>query len=54
MNLRIIVEVPTKLSKDQKRAIENLDENIEMKQYERMKRYSDHVEALYGEKPFKN
>lgn len=50
--LRIIVEVPTKLSKDQKKSIENLDEEIELKQYDNMKRYSDNVEALYGQKPF--
>ena len=51
--LRVIVEVPTKLSKDQKREIEKLDKSLELKQCERMKRYSDGVEALYGEKPFK-
>jgi molecular chaperone DnaJ len=51
--LRVIVEVPTKLSKDQKREIEKLDKSLELKQCEKMKRYSDGVEALYGEKPFK-
>ena len=51
--LRVIVEVPTKLSKDQKREIEKLDKSLDLKQCERMKRYSDGVEALYGEKPFK-
>lgn len=51
--LRVIVEVPTKLSKDQKREIEKLDKSLDLKQCERMKRYSDGVESLYGEKPFK-
>ena len=50
--LRVIVEVPSKLSKEQRREIERLDSEIELKQYEKMKRYSDNVEALYGEKPF--
>ena len=50
--LRIVVEVPTKLSKDQKKALENLDESIELKQHEKMKRYSDTMQSLYGEKPF--
>ena len=50
--LRVLVEVPTKLSRDQKKAIEKMDEGIELKQCERMKKYSDNVEALYGEKPF--
>ena len=50
--LRVIVEVPTKLSREQKKEIEKLDSGIELKQQERMKKYSDNVEALYGEKPF--
>ncbi len=51
--LRVIVEVPTKLSKDQKKEIEKLDSSFDLKQFERMKKYSDGVEALYGTKPFK-
>ena len=50
--LRVLVEVPTKLSKDQKKAIEKLDSEIELKQQERMKKYSDNVQSLYGQKPF--
>lgn len=50
--LRLIVEVPTKLTKEQKKALEGLDETLDLKQYDRMKRYSDNVEALYGEKPY--
>ena len=50
--LRVLVEVPTRLSRDQKREIERLDADFELKQCERMKKYSDNVEALYGTKPF--
>jgi len=50
--LRVIVEIPTKLSKDQKKDLENFDSELELKQYEKMRRYSDNVEALYGQKPF--
>lgn len=50
--LRVIVEVPTKLSKEQKKALEGLDETLDLKQHDRMKRYSDNMEALYGEKPY--
>ena len=50
--LRVLVEVPTKLSKDQKKEIEKLDGDIELKQYEKMKKYADNVESLYGTKPF--
>jgi hypothetical protein len=35
------------------REIEALYEDVELKQYDKMKRYSDNVEALYGEKPYK-
>ena len=50
--LHVLVEVPTKLSREQKKEIEKLEQDIELKQCERMKKYSDNVEALYGEKPF--
>ena len=50
--LRVLVEVPTKLSKDQKKEIEKLDGDIELKQYEKMRKYADNVESLYGTKPF--
>lgn len=50
--IRVIVEIPTKLSKDQKKEIERLDAELELKQCDRMRRYSDNVESLYGEKPY--
>ncbi len=51
--IRVIVEVPTKLSKDQKKQIEKMDNEIDLKQCERMRKYADNVGALYGEKPYK-
>lgn len=50
--IRVIVEIPTKLSKDQRKEIESMDETLELKQCDRMRRYADNVEALYGEKPY--
>ncbi len=50
--IRVIVEVPTKLSKEQKKGLEEWDESVELKSHERMKRYSDGVESLYGSKPY--
>ena len=50
--LRVQVEVPTKLSRDQKRAIEQMDGSIDLRQYEKMKKYSDNVESFYGKKPY--
>jgi len=51
--LRVIVEVPTKLSKSQKKELEAFDDEMELKQCDRMRRYADHMESLYGEKVFK-
>ncbi len=51
--LRVLVEVPTKLTKEQKKSLEKLDGEIELKQYEKAKRYADNVEALYGDKAYK-
>ena len=51
--VRVIVEIPTKLSKEQKRELESFDGELELKQYDKMRRYSDNIGALYGEKPYK-
>ncbi len=50
--IRVIVEVPTRLSRSQRKEIEQMESEIELKQYDRMKRYSDNVESLYGKKPY--
>ncbi len=50
--IKILVEVPTKLSKEQRKDIEKLDKDVDLKQCERMKKYADNVETLYGKKPF--
>ncbi len=50
--VKVLVEVPTKLSKEQKREIEALDSKIELKQCERMKKYTDNVQSLYGKNPY--
>ena len=50
--LRVIVEIPTKLSKEQKRELENWDGEIDLKQYDKLRRYADNVGALYGENPY--
>ncbi len=51
--IRVIVETPTKLSKDQKKELERLDDEMELKQYDKMRRYADNLEALYGVKTSK-
>lgn len=50
--VRVIVEVPTRLSRSQRKDLEAWDEEVELKQYEKMKRFSDNVESLYGDNPY--
>ena len=38
---------------EQKKQIEKMDNEIDLKQCERMKKYADNVGALYGDKPYK-
>ncbi len=51
--LRVFVEVPTKLSKEQKRALLEATDGYELKQFERSKRYADDLSALYGKDAYK-
>ncbi len=50
--IRVIVEVPTKLTRSQRKEIEQMDGELDLKQCDRMKRYSDNVETLYGKNPY--
>ena len=50
--VKVLVEVPVKLSREQRKKIEELDDDIDLKQQDRMRRYHDNVEALYGDKPY--
>ena len=50
--IRVIVEIPTKITREQKKALDRLESEMELKQYDRMRKYQDNVEALYGEKPY--
>ncbi len=46
------VETPTKLSRDQKKSIQKLFDDIELKQHAKMNDYKKNVESLYGENPY--
>ena len=48
----VFVEVPTRLSKEQKRDLEKWEASVELKQCEKMKKYATNVESLYGAKPY--
>lgn len=46
------IEVPTKLSRDQKNKLNDLDDGLELKQYSAMRQYRDNIETLYGKNPY--
>ncbi len=52
--IEVVVEVPSKLSKSQKKALEQFDKDFELKQCQKMKQYKDNMEAMYGADPYKN
>ena len=50
--LRVFVEVPSKLSKEQKKKLEDAAKSFEIKQFDKSKKFADNVSALYGKDPF--
>lgn len=50
--IETVVEIPTKLSKAQKSALNDLDDNTEIKQCPKMKQYSDNIQSMYGKDPY--
>ncbi len=50
--LRVIVEVPTKLSRDQRKEMENAVKNFDIRQYDKAKKFSDAMDALYNVTPY--
>ncbi len=50
--LCVFVEVPTKLSKEQKRVLEEAN-SFDLKQYDKAKKYSDNLSALYGKEAYR-
>ena len=52
--ITVVVEVPTKLSREQRKALEKFDEHTEIKQGPQMKQYKDNMESMYGKNPYSN
>ena len=50
--IRVIVEVPSKLSREQRKELEKWEAGMELKQYEKMRKYANSVESLYGDQPY--
>ncbi len=52
--ISIIVEVPTKLTKEQKRLLESFEKTNDIKHNQQMKNYKDNMEKMYGVNPYDN
>ena len=48
------VEVPTRLTKAQRKALLEFDEQTEIKQTPLMREFKDNVESMYGENPYED
>lgn len=46
------VEIPSRLTKTQKKALEDFDTEFDVKQCSKMKAYKDNVESMYGKNPY--
>ena len=54
MYLTVTVEVPTKLSREQKRAVEQMDSGMDIRQTSKMRAFRDNMQAMYGVDPYQN
>ncbi len=52
LHVIVNIEVPTKLTKAQRQRLMDFDSDMEVKQYDKMKKFSDNVKSLYGEDPY--
>ncbi len=50
--IEVIVEVPSKLSREQKKILEQLEDATDIKQCSQMKQYKDNIESMYGKNPY--
>ncbi|MBR5899835.1 MAG: molecular chaperone DnaJ [Clostridia bacterium] len=50
----VTVEVPTKISRAGRHALEQFKKETDIKQHPQMKQYKDNVEKMYGENPYEN
>ncbi len=50
--IEVVVEVPSKLSREQKKLIESFDEGFDFKQCPQMKSYRDNIQSMYGKDPY--
>jgi DnaJ-class molecular chaperone len=48
----VTVEVPTKISREQRKILESFEKETEIKSCPQMKEYKDKVEMMYGKNPY--
>ena len=48
----VTVEVPSRISREQKKLLEQLEEQTDIKQTPQMRQYKDNVEMMYGKNPY--
>ena len=52
MYITVTVEIPSKLSREQKRAVEDFDTATDIKQTAKMRSFRDNMQAMYGVDPY--
>lgn len=50
--IEIVVEVPFKLTREQRKLLDQLDDATDIKQCPKMKMYKDNLETMYGKNPY--
>ena len=54
MYITVIVEVPSKLTREQRAALQGFDAGVEMRQTAKMRAFRDNVQSMYGVDPYKS
>lgn len=54
MYITVQVEVPSKLTREQKKALEDLNASVDIKQTSKMRAFKDNMQAMYGVDPYKS
>lgn len=50
--IEVNVEIPSKLSREQKKLLDQFEDATEIKQCQKMKQYKENMEAMYGKDPY--
>ena len=53
MYITVTVEVPTKLTREQKKQLEEFDGGVDLRQTNKMRAFRDNMQSMYGQDPYK-